>query len=147
LWLYVPDGRKDGPTRLYAPEYIQLRILAEDGALRGEYSARYQVLGRPISANVSFHFEGKAGGTSSFEWQSDDGSRGVVDLKMLTAESLQVNWRVSRFGTRMGLGAGTAVLIRKITVARRLREVAMVRAADESSRGQSRPRPNDAGWK
>ncbi|MGA3028617.1 MAG: DnaJ domain-containing protein [Bryobacteraceae bacterium] len=116
LWLYAPNSLKAGRTKiaLYAPEYIQLQILAEGGIVRGEYSARYRVPDRPISPEVTFHFEGKAGGPGSFEWHSDDGSRGVVDLKMLTADSLQVNWRVSRFGTRQGLGAGTAVLIRKI---------------------------------
>jgi len=82
--------------------------------VRGEYAARYQVLDRPISAEVAFRFEGTAGGAGSFEWRSDDGSHGMVDLRMLTAESLQVNWRVNRFGTRLGLGAGKAVLTRKI---------------------------------
>ncbi len=81
--------------------------------MSGEYSARYLVPDRPISAEVAFHFQGKADGTLSFAWQSDDGSLGVVDLKMVTPETLRVSWRVSHFGTRLGLGAGTAVLIRK----------------------------------
>jgi hypothetical protein len=116
LWLYAPDGPKGGKTKMavYTPEFIQLQILVEDGFLRGEYSARYRVPDRLISSEVAFHFAGKSDGAPSFEWQSDDGSRGVVDLRIVTAESLQVNWRVSRFGTHQGLGAGTALLIRKI---------------------------------
>jgi curved DNA-binding protein CbpA len=113
LWLYVPDTRA-GPGKLYAPEYIQLLIRDEDGILRGEYAARYRVPDRAISANVTFRFEGNADQVRSFEWEAEDGSRGVVDLKPVTAESLQVNWRVNRFGPRLGLGAGTATLIRKI---------------------------------
>jgi hypothetical protein len=115
LWLYAPDTQKTGAkVALYAAEYIQLQIRAEDGMVHGEYSARYQVPDRPISGQVAFHFQGKADGSRSYTWQSDDGSLGMVDLKMLTAESMQVNWRVGHFGSRLGLGAGTAVLIRKI---------------------------------
>jgi len=113
-WLYAPQSPQAGAkTALYAPEYIQLRIRAEDGLLRGEYAARYRVSDRALSGEVAFHFQGKAGGDRSYPWQSDDGSIGVVELKMLTAESMQVSWRVGHFGTRLGLGAGTAVLIRK----------------------------------
>ena len=114
LWLYAPETAKTGHSKLYAPEYIQLHIRVEDGVVRGDYSARYQVPDRPISAAVAFHFEGKSDDALSFAWQSDDGSRGVVDLKMLSQESLQVNWRAGHFGTRLGLGAGTAILIRKM---------------------------------
>jgi hypothetical protein len=114
LWLYASNSPKTGQTKLYSPEYIQLRIRAEDAVMHGEYSARYYVPDRAISAAVAFRFDGKPGGARSFEWQSDDGSRGVVDLKVLGEESLQVNWRVSHFGGRIGLGAGTAILIRKI---------------------------------
>jgi len=113
LWLYAPDTVKNGPVKLYAPEYIELRIRDDNESVHGEYSARYQVSDRPISSAVAFHFEGKPD-TGSFAWQADDGSRGVVDLKLINAESLQVNWRVNHFGTRMGLGAGTAMLIRKM---------------------------------
>jgi hypothetical protein len=69
---------------------------------------------RPISGNVEFRFVGKAEGARTYAWQADDGSLGVVDLKMLAADSLQVSWRVGHFGRHLGLGAGTAVLIRKI---------------------------------
>lgn len=114
-WLYAPDvGKTAATTALYAPEYIQLQIHIDNGAVQGTYSARYRVPDRPISREVAFHFEGKSDGGRSFPWQSDDGSLGVVDLKLLSVESLQVSWRVRHFGTRLGLGAGTAVLIRKI---------------------------------
>jgi hypothetical protein len=115
LWVYAPDG--PGAQRaatLYAPEFIQLRIRAQDDKLYGEYSARYFVSDRPISSDVSFTFQGKAGASGSFGWRAEDGSLGIVDLKMLSTQFLQVNWRVTSFGSHIGLGAGTAVLIRKL---------------------------------
>jgi len=114
LWVYAPEGpRVQRASTLYAPEFIQLRIRAQDDKLYGEYSARYFVSDRPISSDVSFTFQGTAGPSGSFGWRADDGSLGIVDLKMLGSQSLQVNWRVTSFGSRIGLGAGTAVLIRK----------------------------------
>ena len=114
LWVYAPEGpRAQRASTLYAPEFIQLRIRAQDDKLYGEYSARYFVSDRPISSDVSFTFQGKAGPAGSFGWRAEDGSLGIVDLKMLSTQSLQVNWRVTSFGSHIGLGAGTAILIRK----------------------------------
>jgi hypothetical protein len=115
FWVYAPEEpRAQRAPTLYAPEFIQLRIRAQDDHLYGEYSARYFVSDRPISSEVSFTFQGKAGASGSFGWRADDGSLGIVDLKMLSTQSLQVNWRVTSFGSHMGLSAGTAVLIRKL---------------------------------
>jgi DnaJ domain len=115
LWIYSPSlgnqaARKAG---MYEPEYIQLRIDIESSALRGEYTARYHVPDRPISSEVEFVFEGKRDG-ASFPWNASDGTRGTVDLKMLSARLMQVNWRVEVFGARIGLGAGTALLARQL---------------------------------
>jgi len=116
LWVYAPEGPGgQRASTLYAPEFIQLRIRAQDDKLYGEYSARYFVSDRPISSDVSFTFQGKAISSGSFGWRADDGSLGIVDLKMLSTQSLQVNWRVTSFGSHIGLGAGTAVLIRKLS--------------------------------
>ena len=114
LWVYAPEGRGAQRTStLYAPEFIQLRIHAQGDKLYGEYSARYFVSDRPISSDVSFTFQGKAGPSGSFGWRAEDGTLGIVDLNMLSTQSLQVNWRVTSFGSHIGLGAGTAILIRK----------------------------------
>src|SRR5580658_7704888 len=109
LWIYSPslsnpDARK---VAVYKPEYIQLRIDIENNTLRGEYAARYQVPDRPISSEVQFVFAGKRD-EASFPWSASDGTRGTVDLKMLSVRLMQVNWRVEAFGAHIGLGAGTA---------------------------------------
>jgi hypothetical protein len=115
LWIYSPslsnpDARK---VAVYKPEYIQLRIDIENNTLRGEYAARYQVPDRPISSEVQFVFAGKRD-EASFPWSASDGTRGTVDLKMLSVRLMQVNWRVEAFGAHIGLGAGTALLARQL---------------------------------
>jgi hypothetical protein len=62
---------------------------------------------------VSFTFRGVVGSSDDFNWRASDGSRGMVAIRQLTRNSIQVNWRVAQFGSEIGLGAGTAVLIRK----------------------------------
>jgi hypothetical protein len=114
IWIYsqaAPTGQSQIP--LYAPEYIELRLRSRDNALSGKYAARYRVQDRAISPRVDFNFEGHPGGKNEFEWCASDGTQGVIGLKILTPHSMQVDWRVAEFGSRIGLGAGTAVLIRK----------------------------------
>lgn len=114
LWVFSTSGQKgeQSKTPLYAPEFIELRLHSIESTLYGEYDSRYKVADRAISPHVRFAFHGARAPLSSFDWLSDDGSRGTVDLKLLTERSLQVNWRVTEFGSRLGLGAGTAVLTR-----------------------------------
>jgi len=115
LWIYSPalGNPASRKVAMYEPEYIQLRIDIENDTLRGEYAARYHVPDRPISSEVEFSFEGKRD-NASFPWNASDGTHGTVDLKMLSARLMQVNWRVEVFGGRIGLGAGTALLARQL---------------------------------
>lgn len=115
LWIYSPalGNPASRKVAMYEPEYIQLRIDIENDTLRGEYASRYHVPDRPISSEVEFSFEGKRD-NASFPWNASDGTHGTVDLKMLSARLMQVNWRVEVFGARIGLGAGTALLARQL---------------------------------
>jgi DnaJ domain len=115
LWVYSPAAPKTEQSRipLYAPEYIELHLRSLDNTISGKYAARYRVQDRAISPHVDFNFEGRQGGKNEFEWRADDGTQGVIGLEILTPHSMQVDWRVAQFGSRIGLGAGTAVLIRK----------------------------------
>ena len=114
FWVYIADTGKSERAKLalYAPEYIQLRIHTDGGIEHGEYSSRYKVADQPISPDVVFRFEGRPG-AASFPWYGPDDSRGMVDIKVLTSQSIQVNWRVTTFGSRISLGAGTAVMFRR----------------------------------
>lgn len=116
LWVYASAALK--PTHshavLYTPEYIELEIRSDSQVLHGKYTSRYTVPDRAVSPLVAFSFQGSAGAPNEYQWRAPDGTTGVIDLKLLGPESMEVNWRVAQFGSRIGLGAGTAVLIRKI---------------------------------
>lgn len=114
LWVYArSSGAADQQMPLYAPEYVQLQIRCNNQDLEGTYISRYMVPDRAVSPTVAFTFRGVMGSSDDFHWRASDGSRGVVAIKLLTRNSIQVNWRVAQFGSEIGLGAGTAVLIRK----------------------------------
>ena len=114
-WMYAPPPQKSAAKMpLYEPEYIQLRIRLSGDRLYGEYSSQYRIPDRAISSYVKFSFQGRAAGQTTFEWRATDGSRGIIELDLLSQGGLRVNWRVTGFGSSIGLGAGTAVLIRRI---------------------------------
>ena len=97
-----------------APQYIQLSIYSEDRIVFGEYAAQYETLDRPISPEVAFRFQGPADGDSAvFNWTASDGSRGGIQLKLLTRQSMQVTWQVTEFGSTMGIAGGAAIVTRK----------------------------------
>ncbi len=115
LWVYAPAANKQEhcSTLLYAPEYIELHVRSAENVVFGEYISRYRVEDKAISPYVKFTFQG-SGNPETFAWKAEDGSRGTVGLKVLSPQTMQVNWRVTEFGSSIGLGAGTAVLVRKI---------------------------------
>ena len=115
-WFYAVETSKSTPPpgiKFYPPEFIQLSLWIENQSLRGHYDARYHITDRAISTEVTFDFEGFDESGGAVPWHAVDGSRGIIEMKCLTPQSLQVDWRTSTFGTKLGLGAGTAVLIRR----------------------------------
>ncbi len=112
-WLFVatPEIRTTG----YPPEYIELRVVEDHGAIRGRYRARYRVADRAISPNVAFQFEGRAppeGGV--LPWRGAGGSQGEVTLHLLGNGDLDVEWSADRMGEELGLISGKARLVRKL---------------------------------
>jgi len=113
-WLYSRPKLALQKPSLYPPEYIETVIVEEEGALRGRYRARYQVADKAISPDVVFSFEGKAkGGLASLPWTGGGGSRGELQLRLVSENSLEVVWSASELGRYQGLTSGTAVLFRK----------------------------------
>ncbi|HEY3840178.1 MAG TPA: J domain-containing protein [Bryobacteraceae bacterium] len=118
VWVYSAAvlAHMKEPIPLYAPVFIQLEIRAANShELRGEYNSRYRVPDRPISAEVAFEFSGSADQAANLKWRSADGSRGIVKLCLKQPRLLEVDWQVTEFGSRIGLGAGTALLVRRQT--------------------------------
>jgi hypothetical protein len=114
-WLYLHPALAPPSKELYLPEYIEAAIFEESGGtLRGRYRARYRVTDRAISPEVEFQFEGAASGTSvSLPWSGGGGSRGKVQLRQVSPDSLEVTWFATELGKNLGLGSGTAVLVRR----------------------------------
>jgi len=114
-WFYAPPKVAPSAKTLYPPEYIEAVIVEEAGLLRGRYYARYRVTDRAISPEVIFQFEGWPGKDAAvLEWSGGGGARGEVRLKLISENSMEVNWSATELGSSPGLAAGTAVLIRRI---------------------------------
>lgn len=112
-WVYVPAPLTEEDRTIYRPEYIEMRIRNVKGVIEGQYRARYHVPDRPLSPNVGFRFAGQSGTESTeFRWNSSNGIAGKVQLKMMTANSVQVDWRVTELADSADLVSGTAILTR-----------------------------------
>lgn len=113
-WLFVRSPGS-GPSGLYPPEYIELRVTERSGVLHGRYRARYRVADQAISPTVSFQFEGgmEADG-ARLPWSGVGGSHGDVTLRLSTNGALEVTWVANQMGTDLGLISGTATLVRRL---------------------------------
>lgn len=112
-WFYRKPSTPSTNKDLYPPEFIETVITEEDGQLRGTYHARYHAPNRPVSPEVSFHFNGKLNGESgSLPWNGTGGSKGEVTFKLMADRSLRVDWTASQLGS-LGFYRGTAVLVKK----------------------------------
>lgn len=119
VWLYAGDPGPGGMSKLYPPEYIELRLGQEpDGTLHGEYRGRYAVTDLAISPSVSFRFREKHPNLAAVPWSGPRGAAGTLSLRLVRADVLQVTWKVtSATSTNTGGGAelnyGAATLIRR----------------------------------
>ncbi|MGO9095504.1 MAG: J domain-containing protein [Bryobacteraceae bacterium] len=112
-WFYAQSKMAE-LSALYLPEYIEAVIVEEAGVLRGRYRARYKVADRAISPDVRFQFSGPADSEAPrLAWTGGGGAKGEVRLKLLSSNSLEVDWTASRLGASLGLSSGTAVLTRR----------------------------------
>lgn len=114
FWALPREKNFQHQSGQYLPQFIEATITEQDGVIRGKYRARYYVSDRPISPNVNFEFEGRAeGGLVKLPWHGEGGSAGMVDIKLLSAEEMELVWRATEFGQVLGLASGTAVLMRR----------------------------------
>jgi hypothetical protein len=99
---------------VYAADYVETVIVEDGGVLRGRYRGRFHVPDRPISSEVTFRFEGKADGeTANLSWTGAGGAQGDLNLKLLSKDTLELNWFTTELGSQMGLASGTATLTRR----------------------------------
>ena len=115
FWFYlrVPDDKKT--PALYPPEFIEATILEQNGQVKGRYRSRYRIVDRAISPDVNFEFAGKlAGNVVSASWKGPGGARGDLTIRLLSENSMRVEWTAEELGSTQGLTAGTAALTRRL---------------------------------
>jgi hypothetical protein len=114
FWAYPREKNFQRQTGQYPPQFIEASISEHDGAIKGKYRARYYVSDRPISPNVNFEFEGKPEGDGAkLPWHGEGGSQGLLEIKLLSGDELELIWHATDFGQVLGLASGTAVLMRR----------------------------------
>jgi DnaJ domain len=114
FWAYPKEKNFQRQSGQYPPQFIEASIIEHDGVIHGKYRARYYVSDRPISPNVNFEFEGKPeDGIAKIPWHGEGGSQGVLEIKLLAPDELELNWHATDFGQVLGLASGTAVLMRR----------------------------------
>lgn len=117
FWFYTPPPHGlHNKEPLYPPEYIEATISEDNGTLYGKYRARFVIVDRAISPEVNFTFTGTAtGGTqATLPWTGAGGAKGELTVKLVSENSLRIDWNATELGTRQGLNSGTAVLTRRI---------------------------------
>ena len=127
--LNAPHGPLFGPSRFsgvwilppsrtaasaFTPESVDLIMTERQGALEGRYRARYPSMGVPEPPMVRFYFEGKCqDDMANAAWTGDDGSKGEIQFKLTSGNTLQLVWSVTDPGNQTGPASGTLALVRK----------------------------------
>ena len=117
FWFYVKPtlGQMNKNQALYPPEYIEATIVEDGNGLRGSLRARFEIVDRPISPDVNFTFTGTQNGAQATgPWTGGGGAKGEITLKLLSDNSVKIDWLASNLGTHPGLSSGTAILTRRI---------------------------------
>jgi len=117
FWFYakLAEGQNNKNKALYPPEYIEASITESGGAVHGTFRSRFQIADRLIPPDVNFSFYGVVNGTQiDCPWSGAGGAKGDVTLKLVSDNSLRIDWVASDLGTQQGLSSGTAVLTRRI---------------------------------
>jgi hypothetical protein len=122
FWYYSrpPQGQHNTNRSLYLPEFIEATISDENGFVHGKYRARFQIADHAISPDVDFSFSGPSGMAASggsaatYPWTGAAGAKGELTLKLVSENSLRLDWTATELGAQQGLASGTAVLTRRV---------------------------------
>ncbi len=115
FWYYAKPANPPDKTAGYAPEFIEATITEEKGVLHGSYRSRFRIVDRAISPDVNFSFAGLTNGsTIRCPWSGPGGAKGELTLRLVSENSMRVDWLAVDLGTQQGLASGTAVLTRKV---------------------------------
>ncbi len=99
---------------MYAPEFIHLVVSERDNLIEGHYRARYRVTDRAISPSIAFRFRGQVQQDfAQLAWAGEAGAAGEAQIRLLSADRLEMKWSTTVFGDAPQLAAGRAVLVRR----------------------------------
>jgi len=112
-WVYAPKEPEKTIKGYFPPEFIELRLVSEQGMLSGQYRARYHVTNAPIPPDVNFKVLASSGSSRKFSWQSSDGSRGVIKITQVDPQNIEVEWKRTTKSRRPELNVGAATLTRR----------------------------------
>lgn len=119
MWIFSKSAASSGfaasgTKPQYPPDFIELTVTEQNGALRGQYHSRYQVIDHAISPDVDFDFNGTPSGSAlNCAWRGPGGARGRMTLKLLPASGAEISWNATELGSQQWLAHGIATLIRR----------------------------------
>jgi len=112
--VWVLPQSKLTPVSAFTPESVDLIMSERAGVLQGRYRARYPSMGVPEPPMVRFYFEGKCqDDLGNATWAGEGGSRGEIQLKLTSDNTLQLVWSVTEQANQTGPATGTVALVRK----------------------------------
>ena len=116
-WLYTADLSPAHEGDGYRAIYVELFLSEVEGALSGDYRARYVVPDKAISPHVSFHLQGRAGSerNAHLGWAAANGARGEAELSLSAPGIMDIRWWTVKLSEQSGLSSGTARLVRRRT--------------------------------
>jgi curved DNA-binding protein CbpA len=113
VWV-LPSSKIPPVSSAFTPESVDLIMAERQSVLQGRYRARYPSMGLPEPPMVHFYFEGTShGDTANAAWTGEGGSKGEIQLKLTSANTLQLVWSVTEQGSQTGPATGTVALVRK----------------------------------
>jgi hypothetical protein len=113
VWV-LPASKVAPIASAFTPESVDLILSAQQEGIQGRFRARYPSMGAPDPPMVRFYFEGKLQDAfANATWNSEDGSKGEIQVKLTSENTLQLVWSTTQAGKQTGPESGTLALVRK----------------------------------
>jgi hypothetical protein len=113
VWV-LPASKVPPIASAFTPESVDLVLSAQQEGIQGRLRARYPSMGAPDPPMVRFYFEGKLQDDfANATWNGEDGSKGEIQVKLTSENTLQLVWSTTQAGKQTGPDSGTLALVRK----------------------------------
>jgi hypothetical protein len=113
VWV-LPKPKAAQISSAFTPESVDLVVSEQEGVIQGRYRARYPSMGAAEPPMVRFYFEGTCeNDVANAALTGEAGSKGEIQLKLASANVLQLVWSITEAGNQTDPASGTVALIRK----------------------------------